>query len=59
MLDVFDFVEEKGGNPNKIRESQRRRYASETVVDDVLALFEDHKKSMFTCLAFVYPIVAD
>jgi seryl-tRNA synthetase len=47
MLDVFDFVVEKGGNPQKIKESQRRRYAPEEVVDEVIALYEDHRKSMF------------
>ena len=46
MLDILDFVEEKGGDPRRIRESQRRRHAPETIVDDVLALYEDHKKSM-------------
>lgn len=45
MLDVSDFIVEKGGNPNKIRESQRRRYGPEEAVDQVIALFEDHRKS--------------
>ncbi|KAL9122276.1 MAG: hypothetical protein Q9187_001172 [Circinaria calcarea] len=47
MLDVTDFVVEKGGDPNKIRESQRRRHAPEAVVDDVIALYEDHKKTKY------------
>ena len=46
MIDLLDFQEDKGGDLKKIRESQRRRYAPESIVDDVLALFEDHKKSM-------------
>jgi seryl-tRNA synthetase len=45
MLDVLDFVKEKGGNPEKIKESQRRRHAPEEVVDEVIALYEDHRKS--------------
>jgi seryl-tRNA synthetase len=45
MLDVTDFITERGGNPEKIRESQRRRYASVDVVDEVIALWEDHRKS--------------
>ena len=45
MLDVLDFIEDKGGDPTKIRESQRRRYAKEDVVDEVISMFEDHKKS--------------
>tara|TARA_R110002060_G_scaffold16888_4_gene23448 strand:- start:391 stop:540 length:150 start_codon:yes stop_codon:yes gene_type:complete len=47
MLDVFDFIKEKGGNPEKIKESQRRRYASEEVVDEVIELYEDHRKSKY------------
>ena len=45
MLDVFDFIVEKGGNPEKIKESQRRRYAPEEAVDEIVALYEDHRKS--------------
>jgi seryl-tRNA synthetase len=45
MLDVFDFIVEKGGNPEKIKESQRRRYAPEAVVDEVISMYEDHRKS--------------
>ncbi len=47
MLDVFDFIIEKGGDPKKIRESQRRRYGPEEAVDEVIALYEDHRKSKF------------
>jgi len=45
MLDIFDFIVEKGGNPEKIKESQRRRYAPEEAVDEVIALYEDHRRS--------------
>lgn len=45
MLDVSDFILEKGGDPNKIRDSQRRRHAPEDVVDQVIAVYEDHRKS--------------
>lgn len=46
MLDVIDFIAERGGNPEKIRESQRRRFAKVEIVDEVIELFEDHRKSM-------------
>ncbi len=46
VLDIKDFIADQGGDPNKIRESQRRRHAPESVVDDIIAMFEDHKKSM-------------
>jgi len=48
MLDINDFVAERGGEPQKIKESQRRRYGREEVVDEVLAMYEDHRKSTST-----------
>ncbi|KAF1346744.1 serine-tRNA ligase [Delphinella strobiligena] len=47
MLDVNDFIAERGGDPNKIRESQRRRHAPEEIVDEVIAMFEDHRKTKY------------
>ncbi|PSS10618.1 hypothetical protein M430DRAFT_69088 [Amorphotheca resinae ATCC 22711] len=47
MLDIADFIVEKGGNPQKIKESQRRRYAPEEAVDEVIALYEDHRKTQY------------
>ncbi|KAA6411784.1 MAG: seryl-tRNA synthetase [Lasallia pustulata] len=47
MLDVFDFVEDKGGDPKKVRESQRRRHAPEEAVDEVIALYEDQRKTRY------------
>jgi hypothetical protein len=44
MLDFLDFVTDRGGDPGKIKESQRRRFASESVVDEVLELFEDARR---------------
>lgn len=45
MLDVNDFITERGGNPQKIKDSQRLRYAPEEAVDEVIAMYEDHRKS--------------
>jgi seryl-tRNA synthetase len=45
MLDIFDFIVDKGGDPQRIKESQKRRYTPEGVVDQVIALYEDHRKS--------------
>lgn len=36
MLDINLFREDRGGNPDLVRESQRRRFADETLVDKVL-----------------------
>lgn len=48
MLDVVDFIKERGGDPEKIRESQRRRYAKVEVVDEVIELYEDNRRSECT-----------
>ncbi|KAL8791422.1 MAG: hypothetical protein Q9213_000038 [Squamulea squamosa] len=47
MLDVVDFIVERGGDPKKIKESQRRRFAPEGAVDEVIALYEDHRKTKY------------
>jgi hypothetical protein len=47
MLDVFSFIEERGGNPELIRESQRKRHASVEIVDEIIALFEECKKGVY------------
>ncbi|KAH6658364.1 hypothetical protein BKA67DRAFT_557846 [Truncatella angustata] len=50
MLDITDFITERGGNPEKIRESQRRRNAPVEVVDQVIALFEDHRRTNYEAM---------
>jgi seryl-tRNA synthetase len=45
MLDVIDFIADRGGDPQKVRESQKRRYANEGIVDEVIALYEDARAS--------------
>ncbi|KAF2084596.1 serine-tRNA ligase [Saccharata proteae CBS 121410] len=47
MIEIQDFITERGGNPEKIRESQRRRGAPVEVVDEVIEMFEDHKKTKY------------
>jgi len=47
MLDINDFIKERGGNPDKIKESQRRRHAPEAIVDEIIELFEDHRKTQY------------
>jgi seryl-tRNA synthetase len=48
MLDVNDFIKERGGDPDKIRDSQRRRFAPVEVVDEIITLFEDHRKANYS-----------
>ncbi|KAI0472034.1 hypothetical protein GGR56DRAFT_656616 [Xylariaceae sp. FL0804] len=50
MLDVLDFIAERGGNPEKIRESQRRRYAPVAVVDEVISMWEGHRKTNYAAM---------
>ena len=47
MLDVLDFVAERGGEPKKVKESQRRRYADESIVDKVAELWEEAKQKRY------------
>ncbi|KAB5575895.1 seryl-tRNA synthetase-like protein [Coniochaeta sp. 2T2.1] len=47
MLDVLDFITERGGNPEAIRESQRKRFANVEIVDEVIADWEDHRKTLY------------
>ena len=35
---------DKGGNPDVVRESQKKRGASVEIVDEVIALFTEHKQ---------------
>jgi seryl-tRNA synthetase len=47
MLDVQDFITERGGNPEKIRESQRKRHANVEIVDEIIVDWEDHRKTQY------------
>lgn len=48
MLDLADFITERGGNPDRIKDSQRKRYAPEHVVDEVLDLYEEARRGILT-----------
>jgi seryl-tRNA synthetase len=43
-MDINLFRKEKGGNPDLIRESQRRRYKPVELVDEVISLDEEWRK---------------
>lgn len=54
MLDINLFRVEKGGNPDIIRESQRKRNASVEVVDQVIALDKEWiKRKTFHISLFI------
>lgn len=50
MLDLLDFQVDKGGDLKKLKESQRRRHAPEAVIDDIVHMFEDHKKTNYDAM---------
>jgi len=47
MLDILSFIADKGGEPEKIRESQQRRGASVEIVDDIIDMYKDWTKVKF------------
>lgn len=47
-LDVLQFIDNKGGNAEEIRESQRKRGLSVELVDEVIQMYTDWVKSMHT-----------
>jgi hypothetical protein len=47
MLDVILFRAEQGGNPELVRESQRRRYADVGLVDQVIEYDQEWRKTRF------------
>ncbi|TXG65532.1 hypothetical protein EZV62_006807 [Acer yangbiense] len=47
MLDINLFREEKGHNPEIIRESQRRRFASVEIVDEIIKLDKEWRQRQF------------
>ncbi|GJE93183.1 serine-tRNA ligase [Phanerochaete sordida] len=46
-LDVLHFIDNKGGNAQEIRESQRKRGLSVEVVDEVIQMYQDWVKMDF------------
>lgn len=47
MLDINLFREDKGHNPEIIRESQRRRFANVDIVDEVIQLDKEWRQRNF------------
>ncbi|CAK9437906.1 uncharacterized protein LODBEIA_P22840 [Lodderomyces beijingensis] len=47
MLDINAFIEEKGGDPEKIRVSQKKRGASVELVDEIIKIYKEWVKIRF------------
>ena len=46
-LDVLHFIDNKGGNAQEIRESQRKRGLSVELVDEIIQMYADWVKSAY------------
>jgi seryl-tRNA synthetase len=44
VLDIDEFRPEKGGNPDKIRENQKKRYCDVSMVDKIIEADEKWRK---------------
>ena len=53
MLDIVLFRVDQGGNPDLVRESQRRRYADVSLVDKVIAVDDKWRQSVCCLLPFL------
>jgi seryl-tRNA synthetase len=53
-LDVTTFIAEKDGDPEAIRESQKKRGNSVELVDEVIALYKEWVKSTFIAHITLY-----
>uniref|UniRef100_A0A2P2JQ25 Uncharacterized protein MANES_10G109600 n=1 Tax=Rhizophora mucronata TaxID=61149 RepID=A0A2P2JQ25_RHIMU len=47
MLDINVFREDKGNNPEIIRESQRRRFADVDIVDEIIRLDKEWRQRQY------------
>lgn len=56
MLDINLFRVEKGGNPELIRESQRRRFANVELVDEVIAIDKQWRQRIKSLSLSLYQI---
>lgn len=52
MLDVAAFLKEKGGDPELVRESQRRRNAPVEAVDEIIALSHEARTGTTSSSSF-------
>ncbi|KAL9943808.1 Cytosolic seryl-tRNA synthetase [Verticillium nonalfalfae] len=52
MLDALDFIAERGGDPEKIRESQRQRGDPVELVDEVIALWQEARSEQYKVTQF-------
>ena len=54
MLDINLLLVDRGGNPETVKESQRRRGAPVEIVDEIIALYKEWVKSKHFDYLFIY-----
>jgi seryl-tRNA synthetase len=47
MIEINEFIVARKGDPEKIRESQKKRNADVGLVDQVIQLFDEHQKIQY------------
>ena len=55
MLDLNEMLKERGGDPKRIIENQRKRFASLSLVEEILSEHEDYRQGESTvsnCCSF-------
>lgn len=55
MLDINLLLKERGGDPELVKESQRRRGAPVEVVDEILEKYKEWVKSEYISIAVISP----
>jgi len=53
VLDIDEFRTEKGGNPDKIRENQRKRYCDVSMVDKIVKLMKNGGKLVLMRISLI------
>ena len=56
VLDIDEFRPEKGGNPDKIRENQKKRFCDVSMVDKIVLADENWRKGNSWCRGCVFAI---
>ena len=56
VLDIDEFRPEKGGNPDKIRENQKKRYCDVSMVDKIVEADEKWRKGELFYFDLIIPI---
>ena len=59
VLDIDEFRPEKGGNPDKIRENQKKRYCDVSMVDKIVEADEKWRKGELFYDLITYPFYLD